>query len=159
MREEILEKAKKHQTLLLTILAGLIGAIIFIAIYGIIPLDVTNATWIPLDEDLTQHYFGWEFFRNSGWTFPIGMFDKLSYPNYQTIILTDCIPLFAIFFKTISFILPETFQYLGIFGLMCYVLQGVFSFTLLRRFINNKFVAIMRIYLFHNISIYTSKNV
>lgn len=134
---------EKQKILLLTILAGIIGAVIFILIYGTQVLDVTRDEWLYAADDLTQQHIGWLFFRKADWTFPIGMFNNLSYPNYASIIYTDSIPLFAILFKAISGILPETFQYIGIYGLLCYILQGVCAFTLLRKFINNKFYCIV----------------
>jgi hypothetical protein len=39
-------------------------------------------------------------------------------------IYTDSIPLFAVFFKIFSPVLPHNFQYFGLFGIMCYALQG-----------------------------------
>ena len=86
---------------------------------------------------------GWMFFRKSNWVFPIGLFDSLSYPNYGSILFIDSIPLFAMFFKAISNILPETFQYFGMFGLLCYSLQGIFAFTLLRKYIDDKLYCII----------------
>lgn len=118
-----------------------------------------HTSWLYPSGDLTQHYYGWVSFRNADWTFPLGLFNTLSYPNYASIMFTDSIPLFAIIFKAISFILPETFQYFGIFGLMCYILQGVFAFTLLRKFINSKFYAIVRDNIFYFFTIYATKNV
>ena len=134
---------EKHKILFLTILTGIIGAVVFICIYGVEVLDVTKDGWLYDADDLTQHYMGWLFFRRADWTFPIGMFDTLSYPNYASIIFTDSIPLLAIIFKILSGILPETFQYFGMFGFLCYILQGVFAFTLLRKYIKNKFYGIL----------------
>lgn len=169
MKEKLLNWIKKHKILLFTILSGLIGMSVFVIIYGYKVLNVTDDTWLHASwlhntwlypsGDLTQHYYGWVSFRNSDWTFPLGLFNTLSYPNYASIMFTDSIPLFAIIFKAISFILPETFQYFGIFGLMCYVLQGIFAFTLLRKFINNKFYVMVRNSIFYRFSIYTTKNV
>lgn len=133
----------KQKIILLTILSGVFGAIVFILIYGVQVLDVTKDGWLYAADDLTQQHIGWIFFRKAEWTFPIGEFNSLSYPNYASIIYTDSIPLLAIFFKVISGILPETFQYIGIYGLLCYILQGVFAFTLLRRYINNKLYCII----------------
>lgn len=143
MKEDIIGNLKKHQILLLTILSGIMGVVIFICIYGLQVLNVTKDAWLNSSGDLTQHYYGWVFFRDSAWTFPIGLFNTLSYPNYSSIIFTDSIPLFAIFFKALSVILPDTFQYFGLFGIICYMLQGIFAFTLLRKFINNKFYTII----------------
>lgn len=74
MKEKIWEWTKKHKIGLLTVLSGLIGAIVFIIIYGIEVLNVTNDAWLCNSEDLTQHYLGWVFFRDSNWTFPIRTF-------------------------------------------------------------------------------------
>ena len=134
---------EKEKIILLTIFAGIIGAIIFVLIYGAQVLDVTKDSWLYAADDLTQQHIGWLFFRKADWTFPIGMFNNLSYPNYASIIYTDSIPLLAIFFKLISGILPATFQYIGIYGLLCYILQGIFAFTFLRKYIENKFYCIL----------------
>lgn len=74
MKEKIFQWIKTHKTALLTILSGLIGAIVFILIYGIEVLSVTNDAWLCNSEDLTQHYLGWVFFRDSNWNFPIRTF-------------------------------------------------------------------------------------
>jgi len=159
MKEKLFKQIKKHQILLLTILVALLGFVVFVCIYGFEVIDVTNTRWLYSAEDLTQHYYGWVFYRNADWTFPIGLFNTLSYPEYGSIVFTDSIPLFAIFFKLISRLLPETFQYLGLFGLICYILQGVFAFTLLRKFVSSKPFAVLRKYIFHNFSMHYTKNV
>ena len=159
MNNKIKMQIKEHEILLFTILAGIIGAVVFILIYGVQVLDVTKDAWLFDGGDLTQHYAGWAFFRNCEWKFPIGLFNTLTYPNYGAIIFTDSIPLFAIIFKVFSSILPETFQYFGIYGFMCYILQGVFAFTLLRKFIKNRYYTICRNSIFYYFTIFASKNV
>lgn len=122
-----------------------IGSIVFIAIYGVAIIDVTNDAWL-LDSskteqlwDLTQHYLGWVFYRNSDWHFPLGLVDGL-YSESVSIAYTDSIPLFAVLFKLLSPILPETFQYLGIFGLMCYALMGGFGALITRKFTDSVWI-------------------
>lgn len=116
----------------------LIGSLIFVCIYGIRILDVTYDAWLSDSSqceklwDLTQHYLGWIYYRKSPWHFPIGLLDGL-YSESVSILYTDSIPLFAVFFKLLSPILPETFQYFGIFGLICYALMGGFGVLFLRR--------------------------
>ena len=134
---------EKQKIILLTIFAGIIGAIIFILIYGVKTLNVTNDGWLFAADDLTQQYFGWIFYRKSDWALKIGTFNTLSFPNYASTIYTDSIPLFALIFKTLSGILPATFQYFGLYGFLCYILQGIFAFTLLRKYIDNKFYALI----------------
>ncbi len=126
-------------------LGCLIGGILFIMIYGIRVLDVTYDAWL-LDStrtedlwDLTQHYLGWISYRNTPWQFPLGLTEGI-FSSPVSVIYTDSIPLFAFIFKLLSPILPETFQYFGIFELLCHMLMGGFSALLTRAFTDNLFL-------------------
>lgn len=116
---------------------SLIGIIIFLICYGGQVLDVTDDSWLFTGQDISQHYIGWKFYRASEWHFPLGQIDGMSYPDTSCIIFTDSIPLFAIFFKMLSPILPETFQYFGIWGLMTYLLMGGISSVIVRKSTEN----------------------
>lgn len=105
----------------------LLGVISFVMVYGVRILNPCFVDWLFGHGDLSQHYFGWEFYRRAGWHFPIGMTDNLAYPIQTSIIFTDSIPIFAVFFKIWNRILPEYFQYFGLWGLICFGLQGYFS--------------------------------
>jgi hypothetical protein len=72
-------------------------------------------------------------FRNSPWYFPIGLMDNIVHPFKVSIIYTDSIPLFAVIFKLLSPVLPENFQYFGLFGIICYALQGGVGAILVRK--------------------------
>lgn len=118
----------------------LTGCITFLLIYGTSILSFTNTSWLMSSDrlegicDLTQHYMGWVFYRNSPWHFPLGLLDGL-YSAPISITYTDSIPLFAIFFKMLSPLLPMQFQYFGLFGLISYILTGGFGALLIHRFI------------------------
>lgn len=134
-------------------LGCIIGSAIFVGIYGFSIIDVTNDIWL-LDSsrteqlwDLTQHYLGWIFYRNSEWHFPLGLLDGL-YSESVSIAYTDSIPLFAFIFKLLSPILPETFQYFGIFGLMCYALMGGFGALITRKFTDSIWINSCSAFLF-----------
>lgn len=105
----------------------LTGAIIFILIYGVKILNPFYVDWLLGWSDLTQHYLGWEFYRRGSFSGGIGMTDRLAYPISTSVIFSDSIPLFAVFFKLFRGILPEYFQYFGLWGLFCFGLQGYFS--------------------------------
>ncbi|MBR6158737.1 MAG: hypothetical protein IKQ40_00440 [Lachnospiraceae bacterium] len=127
---------KRISASLLFFICAVLGAICFIGIYGTAILDFTNTGWLfDNDHDLRQHYIGWCAFRNTPWRFPIGLTDRLSYPNSMSVIYTDSIPLFAIIFKLMGAYLPVTFQYFGLFGILSFALMGGFSSLLLRRIV------------------------
>lgn len=109
------------------IIGFLLGVISFVMVYGVRILNPCFVDWLFGHGDLSQHYLGWEFYRRAGWYFPIGMTDNLAYPIQTSIIFTDSIPIFAVFFKIWNRILPEYFQYFGLWGLICFGLQGYFS--------------------------------
>jgi hypothetical protein len=93
-----------------------LGIISFVIIYGIKVINPLYTDWLLGNGDLSQHYLGWEFFRKCEWIFPIGMTNKLAYPTETSVIFTDSIPVFAVIFKLFRSILPDRFQYFGIWG-------------------------------------------
>lgn len=126
-----------------------IGFLLFIAIYGVRVLDFTYDAWLLQGAgsafgmgDLTQHYMGWLYLRESHWSFPLGLIENLNYPDRISIIYTDSIPIFALFFKALSPLLPETFQYFGLWGASCFALQGGFSALILRKYSDNLFLCL-----------------
>ena len=115
----------------INIVTALLGGIAFALIYGIKILNPLYTDWLLTGGDPSQHYLGWEFFRRSSWYFPFGLTDQLAYPLKTSVIYTDSIPIFAVFFKLFRSILPRQFQYLGIWGLLCFVLQGYYAAKIL----------------------------
>ena len=90
------------------IISGLLGILMFLAIFGIEPLRYTGIGWTQHGyggHDITQHQMGWMFYRNSPWTFPLCKALFLGYPQGTSISYTDSIPLAALFFKLLS---PDT---------------------------------------------------
>lgn len=113
---------------------AIMGALVFIWIFGVDILDVTWEDWLLNNwYDLSQHYVGWKLYRASDWCFPIGMCSNSFYPYKMSVIYTDSIPLFSFIFKLLSPILPEPFQFFGLYGLFSFMMQGGFAKLLLRR--------------------------
>ena len=86
-----------------------IGLIIFRRIYGFGCVNVTNDAFLIngyLEKDIAQHYAGWMLFRNSDWTFPLGVGKNIAYPYGTAVSYTDSIPIFAVFFKIFRNCLP-----------------------------------------------------
>ena len=108
----------------------LIGVCSFLIICGPRFLDPTNISWL-VGGDPLQHYLGWAFYRNSPWTWPVGLSPMYGMDFSSSIVFTDSIPLLAIPFKALSPLLPDTFQYLSIWVMLCFVLQAYFAFRLI----------------------------
>lgn len=123
--------------------AALLGGIAFLLIYGIKILNPLYTDWLLMGGDPSQHYLGWEFYRSSDWFFPLGLTDQLAYPLKTSVIYTDSIPLFAVFFKLFRHILPAQFQYFGIWGLLCFMLQGYYAARILSERISLRTAALI----------------
>lgn len=124
---------KKHEMIWIMVISVIVGTLLFLFLYGPAPLNVTYDAWLRGSDDISQHYLGWIAFRNAKWMFPLGLHDAITYPYPISIVYTDSIPVFAVFFKMLSPILPQTFQYFGIFILCSFILQAFFSIMLVRR--------------------------
>ncbi|MCL2720432.1 MAG: DUF6311 domain-containing protein [Treponema sp.] len=131
------------QSFICFVCGGIMGALFFIYVFGIIILDFTYTDWLMTGGDLSQHYLGWKLFRNSSWYFPIGLMDNIVHPYNISIIYSDSIPLFAVIFKIISPLLPENFQYFGLFGILCYILQGGIGVLIIKRIGGNNTQALI----------------
>lgn len=124
----------------------LIGALQFILFYGINCLDPCNIAWlVQKGGDTYQHYLGWIFFNNESWTWPLGKINNLLYPLGYSVVFMDSIPWWALPFKFICHLIgyKENIQYLGLYGITCFSLQGGFAALLLRRFINTPWVCFL----------------
>ena len=107
----------------------LLGVLAFFIIIGPRVLYPTNIAWLGGGDPAT-HYLGWLFFRNSEWSFPIGLNPTYGLELGSAILFTDSNPLLAFLFKPFASLLPEPFQYSGIWLLACFVLQAWFGWKL-----------------------------
>lgn len=121
--------AQKHRAAALFALGGLLGAVAFLAVFGLAPLDVTNDALVRggfVERDIQQHYAGWLFLRSSALGWPLGVAQSIG-SNGLSIAFTDSVPLVAVLCRLLSPELPGVFQYFGWFTLLCLVLQGGFA--------------------------------
>ncbi|MBD5524300.1 MAG: hypothetical protein HDR04_07755 [Lachnospiraceae bacterium] len=120
--------------------AAILGFCAFFIIYGVKALNPTNDSWIMqgYDEgDIIKHYAGWLAFRNSEWSFPLGLANKMAIGEGTLVSYTDSIPWVAILFKILRDFLPETFQYFGLYIFVCFGLQAVGAYKILFYKTNN----------------------
>lgn len=116
---------------------AVLGAVVFLALYGFATLNVTYDSWIRcgyVEEDIIQHYAAWQYFRNDGWDFPLTWISNAAAPVGAAAAWGDVLPWAALFFKLLSPVLPATFQYFGIISLLNYMLQGGFAWLLIALF-------------------------
>ncbi len=131
-------KNKKTVNLKLILIYIFIGVLLTIFFNGLQNINPINTKWLFSGNDMSAHQSGWFFFKNDVWRFPIG-----SNPNFgdkigNSIVYSDSIPLFAIFFKLFSFLLPEKFQYFSIWFIFCFFLQGFLGYLLSFNLTKNK---------------------
>ena len=107
----------------------LFGILAFFIIIGPRVLYPTNIAWLGAGDPAT-HYLAWVFFRNSEWSFPIGLNPTYGLELGNAILFADSNPLLAFLFKPFASLLPEPFQYSGIWLLTCFVLQAWFGWKL-----------------------------
>ncbi len=115
------------------LLAGLFGALVYLVVAGLAPLDVTNVDWIYQKDDIATAQTGWTFYRAAPWSAQIAMNPTYGMDFAGSILYSDAVPLLAIPFKALSPLLPEQFQYFGLWTFASFILQGVFGWLLMGR--------------------------
>ncbi len=112
----------------------LIGAAAFVFVTGGRIAVPTHVDWIK-DGDPAQAWLGWQFFRTTPLLqWPLGLNPAYGAEIATSIIFTDLLPLFAFLFKPLQPILPDRFQYFGLWLLVCFILQPFFAWKLLSNF-------------------------
>ena len=94
-------------------------------------VDPRRFEWL-MHGDYALHFLGWHLYQHGPWTWPIGGTPLLIWPVGSSIGLTDSIPLLAFVFKPLRAILPDQFQYIGLWLVLSVALQGVFGALLMR---------------------------
>ena len=117
---------KKNSLKLLPIVIGFFS---FWLIVGLPILNPKFTSWI-FGSDPLKDFMGWAFYRHGPWTIPFGLNPNYGLDISSSILYSDSIPLLAMIFKVASPLLPATFQYLGIWTLLCFLLQAWFGFKL-----------------------------
>jgi hypothetical protein len=119
-------------------ISTIIGFCSFLYLTGGKILNPSNNKWLfGIDSD--ANFIGWQFFRRTPiLQFPIGNSPNLGTGFASSVVYTDSIPLLAIPFKFLNFLLPNAFQYFGLWVLVCFVLQTVFAFRLLKHWMDDR---------------------
>jgi Family of unknown function (DUF6311) len=112
--------------------AATFGAAAFAFGVGLGTLDPRRLDWILIGGiDPSVHFLGWHMFRHEPWTQPLGAIRSFGHPVGTSIALTDSVPVVALALKPFDPLLPGDFQYIGLWLLCSFVLQGVFAALLM----------------------------
>jgi hypothetical protein len=116
----------------LTLLAVALGVVNAFLLFGPGPINPSNIDWIFGDN--ATYYYGWSAYRHDPHLhLPLAWTERIGYPLGASIAWLDAIPLVAIVLRPFSPVLPEPFQYLGLYSLACCVLQSYFGLRLSTR--------------------------
>jgi len=107
--------------------AAILGGIFYFIRFGAGFLDPGRVDWLLGMADTAFNQLGWMFFRNDAWHWPPGLMTTYMAPAGTTVGITDSLPLLAFPFKAVSFLLPATFQYAGLWLLINHLLMAVFA--------------------------------
>ena len=122
--------AKGRHTATQFALGAALGVLVFLAVYGVSPLDVANDAFCRggyIEKDIQQHYAGWLFYRENAIGFPFCVTKAVNAPAGVSVAYTDSIPLLAALLRPVANALGGTFQYFGWFTLTSFALQGGFG--------------------------------
>ena len=91
-------------------LGALLGAAVFLLVYGLPPLNVANDAFCRggyIEKDIQQHYAGWLFYRSSALGWPLGVTQAVNAPQGVSVAYTDSIPLLAVLCRPLAAALGE----------------------------------------------------
>ncbi|MBQ9089574.1 MAG: hypothetical protein IJY58_00790 [Alphaproteobacteria bacterium] len=114
----------------------------FLYIFGLRVLNVFDTDFVVMGGDFTVSYLGSVFYRLDEWRWPLLTHLNLAYPYGISVHGTDGSPLLSLIFKVFHkfFGLPADVQFVGVWMLICYVLQSVFSVLIFRKAFKNQFL-------------------
>jgi Family of unknown function (DUF6311) len=123
--------------------AALMGLAAFVFYTGGAIVWPTSTEWL-MRGDFGQHFLGWNFFRHTPLLqFPLGANRDYGEALGSSIVFTDSTPLFAFLFKPFATWLPQPFQYIGIWLMLCSLLQGIFACKLVSLFSRDRLTVLL----------------
>lgn len=147
----MLKTLSQKRSILLFTAGALLGIVVFLLVFGTVPLDVANDSFCRggyIEKDIQQHYAGWLFYRQSATGWPLCVTESINAPQGLSIAYTDSIPLLAALCRPIAAWCGGTFQYFGWFTLGCFALQGGFGALLCGLFVQGLALPLMGSLLF-----------
>lgn len=125
-----------NKKIIYQILLIFFSTIIFYFLLGSKYASIFNIDWLS-QGDLSTYQIGWNFFKSDQWRFPLGQNPHYGINIGSSIVYSDSLPLFAIFFKIFKTYLPSNFQYFSLWIFISIFLQLYFSFKIIQKKTNN----------------------
>lgn len=116
----------------------ILSAIFFGLVFNYDIINPKNIGWLAGDR--LQSYLGWEFFRNSPWSFPVIGRTDYGMELSSSIVYTDSNPWLSIIFKILSPLLPDVFQFSGGWLLFCVMAQAIVLWKIIGLFSSDKII-------------------
>jgi hypothetical protein len=116
-------------------LSALLGGVFSCYFIGLSNLFPWNYLWLYSKGDGALTQLGFEFFRRA----PLVQWPITAVPKYvagSNMIIPTEIAVLNIFAKIIGIFVPGSFQFVGLWIVLCFALQGYFGARLLGRFVN-----------------------
>ncbi|MBP5160661.1 MAG: hypothetical protein ILP11_01240 [Alphaproteobacteria bacterium] len=117
---------------------------VFFACFGFEFLDFNNIDLVMIGGDFTNCYLGSVFYRIDAWRWPPLTMQNLGYPFGMSAYGSDISPLMSFIFKVLHTVFgasPE-WQFVGLWTLICYILQAYVSVLIFRHTSKNKFLVV-----------------
>lgn len=116
------------------------GLIFYAVLFGLGTLKFSAVDWIYINQkDLLLNQLGWEWFRQTPWSYPVGFLSEFGFPTGSYASMSDPILLLGIPFKLFSEHLNDSFQYLGLWQLISLIGQLFCGMLIFREFTSSFF--------------------
>ncbi len=93
-------------------------------------VNPAHVQWL-MEGDPAISWLGWLFYRDTPWTLPLWANPSCGLETSSTVLFTDSNPPMALIGKILSPLLPVPCQYVGLWLLICFLLQGWFGWKLM----------------------------
>ena len=132
----------RNWDIVLTVILTLIG---FFWLFGTKTLDFFNIGLVTRGGDFSVTYMGSVLYRIDEWRWPIFTHMNLAYPYGISVHGTDGSPLLSVIFKLLTtlFGLSPEVQFVGIWMLICYILQAYVSVLIFRHAFKSKWLTVI----------------
>lgn len=118
---------------------------LFLSAFGLRVLDVNDLDLVVGGGDFTNSYLGSVFYRIDAWRWPPLTMQNVAYPFGMSAYGADIGPLISFIFKVLHTVFgasPE-WQFVGLWTLICYILQAYASVLIFRHIFTNKLSVIV----------------